>query len=173
MKYSVAFGSISSKRPASFSLALLSRSMVHRCTKISIRQGSVSIIFDPRDMLLSLHIDFSFVRAAVACAIITRTSGCEPSSKTIAPRYLKLVTVASFCPVTLITLWVLLALFVISLVFSARTSSYILYFEGVISRLSTRASSFCSSSAREINVIGKTRIGNGFAAYANLSIMFF
>ena len=39
-------------------------------------------------MLLSLHIGFSFVRIAVACAILERISGFEPSSETIAPRYL-------------------------------------------------------------------------------------
>ena len=41
--------------------------------------------------------DFSFVSAAVACAVLERISGLEPKSKTIAPRYLKLVTVPSFC----------------------------------------------------------------------------
>ena len=40
----------------------------------------------------------------MACAIIERTSGLEPSSETTAPRYLKLVTVANFCPFTLISL---------------------------------------------------------------------
>ena len=43
-----------------------------------------------RDMLLSLQIGFSFVRAAVACVILERTSALEPSSKTTDPRYLKL-----------------------------------------------------------------------------------
>ena len=56
----------------------------------------ISFTFDPRDMLLSLQMGFSFVRAAVACAILERTSGLEPSSETTAPRYLKLVTVPSF-----------------------------------------------------------------------------
>ena len=51
----------------------------------------ISFTFDPRDMLLSLQMGFSFVRAAVACAILERTSGLEPSSDTTAPRYLKLV----------------------------------------------------------------------------------
>ena len=58
--------------------------------------------FDPRDMLLSLQMGFSFVRAAVACVILERTSGLEPSSETTAPRYLKLVTVPSLCPFTFI-----------------------------------------------------------------------
>ena len=50
------------------------------------------------DILLSLQMDFSFVRAAVACAILERTSGLETSSETTTPRYLKLVTVLIFCP---------------------------------------------------------------------------
>ena len=54
----------------------------------------ISFIFDPRDMLLSLQMGFSFVRAAVDCAILERTSGLEPSSETTAPRYLKLVASA-------------------------------------------------------------------------------
>ena len=106
----------------------------------------ISFTFGPRDMLLSLQISFSFVRAAVACAIHERTSGFGPSSETIAPRYLKLVTVPNFCPFTFISLWMPLVLFVISLVFSALIS--ILYLVQVLSRLSTRASSSCSFSAR-------------------------
>ena len=106
----------------------------------------ISFTFDPRDMLLSLQMGFGFVRAAAACAILERTSGLEPSSETTAPRYLKLVTVPNFCPFTFISLWMPLALFVISLVFSALIS--ILYLVQVLSRLSTRASSSCSSSAR-------------------------
>ena len=58
----------------------------------------ISFTFDPRDMLLYLQMGFSFVRAAVARAILERTSGLEPSSKTTAPRYLKLVAVPNFCP---------------------------------------------------------------------------
>ena len=38
-----------------------------------------SFTFDPRDMLLTLQMGFSFVRAAVACAILERTSGLEQS----------------------------------------------------------------------------------------------
>ena len=132
----------------------------------------ISFTFDPRDMLLSLQMGFSFVRAAVACAILERISGLEPSSETTAPRYLKLVTVPNTCPFTFISLWMPLALFVISLVFSALIS--ILYLVQVLSRLSTRASSSCSSSARASTyVIGKPQIGNISAAYANLPIMFF
>ena len=108
----------------------------------------ISFTFDLRDMLLSLQMGFNFVRAAVACAILERTSGLEPLSETTAQRYLKLVTVPNFCPFTFISLWMPLALFVISLVFSALIS--ILYLVQVLSRLSTRASSSCSSSARAL-----------------------
>ena len=73
-------------------------------------------------MLLSLHIGFSFVKAAVACAILEGTSRLEPSFEAIIPRYLKLVTVPSFWPLTLISLWMSLVLRVISFVFSVLTS---------------------------------------------------
>ena len=89
---------------------------------------------------------FSFERAAVASAILKRTFGLEPSSETTAPWYLKLVTVLNFCPLTFISLWMPLVLFVIGLIFSALIS--ILYLVQVLSRLSTRASSPCSSSDR-------------------------
>ena len=56
----------------------------------------ISFTFDPRDMLLSLQMGFSFVRAVVACAILERTSGLEPSYETAAPRYLKLDQLLSF-----------------------------------------------------------------------------
>ena len=72
----------------------------------------------------------------MACAIFERISGLEPASKTTVPRYLKLVTVCSFCPVTFISIWVPLALF------------FILYIMQVLSRFSTSASSSYSSSAR-------------------------
>ena len=96
--------------------------------------------------MLLFYIGFSFVIAAVACSFLERTSSFEPSSETIAPRDLNLVTVTSFCPLTFIFLWMPLALFVISFVFSALIS--ILYTVQVLSRLSTRACSSCSSSAR-------------------------
>ena len=37
----------------------------------------ISFTFDPRGMLLSLQMGFSFVRAAVACAILEIISGLE------------------------------------------------------------------------------------------------
>ena len=99
----------------------------------------ISSTFDPIDALLSVQMGFSFVRAAVACEIVERISGLEPSSETTAQRYLKLVTVPNFCLFTVISLWMPLVLFVIGLVFSALIS--ILYLVQVLSRLSTRVSS--------------------------------
>ena len=115
----------------------------------------ISFTFDLRDTLLSLQMGISFVKAPVACAILERISGLEPSSETTASRYLKLVTVLIFYPFTFISLWMPLALFVISLVFSALIS--ILYFVQVLSRLSTRASSSCSSSTRASILLANCR----------------
>ena len=42
-------------------------------------------------MFLSLQLGFSFVKVAVALAILERTSGLEPSSETSALRYFKRV----------------------------------------------------------------------------------
>ena len=99
----------------------------------------ISFAFDPRDMLLSLQIGFSFVRAAVACALFERISGLEAASETTALSYMKLVTVDSFCSFYLNLPLDALALFFISFVFSALIP--ILYLVQVLSRLSTRASS--------------------------------
>ena len=115
MKCSIASGSISSQKPAFFfsnSAVKVHDSQAYR--NMGMTRERISFTFDPRDMLLSLQMGFSFVRAAVACAILERTSGLEPSSETTAPRYLKLVTVPSFCPFTLNSFWMPLALFVIS-----------------------------------------------------------
>ena len=93
MRCSVTFGCISSQCPASFSLALPSKPMTHKRTEICIRQGSASVSSLIKEIfLLSLYICFSFVRAAVVCAILERASGFEPSSETIAQTYLKLLS---------------------------------------------------------------------------------
>ena len=54
-----------------------------------------------REILLSFQTGFNIVNAVV-CAIIESISGLEPSSVITELRYLKLVTVSSFCPFTLI-----------------------------------------------------------------------
>ena len=146
MKCSIASGNISSQKHAFFSRPAVKVHDSQAYRNMELTRKRISFTFDPRDMLLSLQMGFGFVRAAVACAFLERTSGLEPSSETTAPRYLKLVTVPNFCPFTFISLWMPLALFVISLVFSALIS--ILYLVQVLSRLSTRTSSSYSSSAR-------------------------
>ena len=113
---------------------------------MEMTSGRTSFTSNPRDLLLSVQMGFSFVRATVACSILERIYGSEPSPEKTAPRYLKLVTVPSFYLFTFVSHWMPLALFVISLVFSALIS--ILNLVHVSSRLSTRASSSCSSSAR-------------------------
>ena len=150
----------SSKGLASFSLALSSRSMTHRRTKYGYARERISFTFNLRYMLLSLHIGFSFVRAAVGCAILEKTVGFEPLSETIATSYLKLVTVRSFCPLTLISLWKPLAQFVISLVFLALIS--ILYLVHAWARLSTRAFRSSSSSASASMSSVNRRLGTFF-----------
>ena len=66
----------------------------------------ISRIFELREILLSFKTGFNLVNAAVVCAILESISGLETSSDTSEPRYLKLVTVSSFCPFTLISLLV-------------------------------------------------------------------
>ena len=75
-----------------------------------------------RKILLSIQTGFSLFNAAVVFAILESISGLEPSSVITEPRYLKLVTVSSFYPFTLISVLMPLVLFVISLVFSALIS---------------------------------------------------
>ena len=56
----------------------------------------ISLILELMVMFLSFQTTFSLVIAAVVWAILDSTSGLDPSSDTIAPRYLKLRTVSSF-----------------------------------------------------------------------------
>ena len=70
--------------------------------KMDVTRERISPILELREILLSIQIDFNLVNAAVVCAILESISGLEPSSVITEPRYLKLVTVSSFCPFTLI-----------------------------------------------------------------------
>ena len=79
-------------------------------------------ILELREILLSFQTGFNLADAAVVCSILESISGLEPSTVIIEPRYLKLVTVSSFCPFTLISVLMPQVLFVISLVFSALIS---------------------------------------------------
>ena len=69
---------------------------------MDVTRERISRILELREILLSIQTGFSLVNAAVARAILESISGLEPSSVTTEPRYLKLVTVSSFCPFTLI-----------------------------------------------------------------------
>ena len=90
--------------------------------KMDVTRERISRILELREIHLSIQTGFSLDNAAVACAILESISGLEPSSVITEPSYLKLVTVLSFCPFTLISVLMPLVLFVISLVFSALIS---------------------------------------------------
>ncbi|WP_419595887.1 hypothetical protein, partial [Thiolapillus sp.] len=90
--------------------------------KMDVTRERISRILELREILLSIQTGFSLVNAAVVCAVLECISGLEPSSVITEPRYLKLVTVSSLYPFTLISVLMPLVLFVISLVFSALIS---------------------------------------------------
>ena len=75
------------------------------CRKMNVTRECISRNLKLREILLSFKTGFNFVNAAVVCAILESTSGLEPSSVITEPSYLKLVTVSSFCPFTLISCW--------------------------------------------------------------------
>ena len=95
-------------------------SQVYR--KMDVTREHISHILELREILLSFQTGFNFVNAAVVCAFLEITSGLDPSSVIIESRYLKLVTVSGFCPLTLISVMMPLVSFVMSLVFSALIS---------------------------------------------------
>ena len=78
----------------------------------------ISLILELMAMFFSTQMTFSLVTAAVVWAILECTSGLDPSSDTLAPRYLKLRTVSSFLSMV-ISVLMPLVLFVINWVFSA------------------------------------------------------
>ena len=54
--------------------------MIHRHQKSEYDKENISFTFNPRDMLLSVRIDFSFVSATVACAILENIRGLSQLS---------------------------------------------------------------------------------------------
>ena len=70
--------------------------------KMNVTRERISGILELREILLSFQTGFSLVNAAVVCAILESITDLEPSSVVTEPRYLKLVTVSSFSPFTLI-----------------------------------------------------------------------
>ena len=79
--------------------------------RTDVTRARTSYTSELREIHLSFESGFNLVNAAVACAILQNTSGLEPSSVITEPRYLKLVTVLSFCPFTLVSVLMLLVLF--------------------------------------------------------------
>ena len=67
--------------------------------KMDVTRERISRIWELREIHLSFQTGFNLVNAAVVCAILESISGLEPSSVITENRYLKLVTVSSFCPV--------------------------------------------------------------------------
>ena len=61
---------------------------------MDVTRERISRILALRDILLSFQNDFSFVIAAVVCAILESISGLESSDAT-EPRHLKLVIVSN------------------------------------------------------------------------------
>ena len=93
--------------------------MVHNSQayrKIGVTRARISRILELKE-ILSFQTSFNLLDAAVVCASLESISGLEPSSVITEPRYLKLVTVSSFCPFTLIPVLMSFVLFVISLGF--------------------------------------------------------
>ena len=79
-------------------------------------------ILELREMLLSIQTGFNLVNAAVVCAFLESISGMELLSVITEIRYLKLVAFSNCCPFTLVSVFMPLVLFVISLVLSALIS---------------------------------------------------
>ena len=90
--------------------------------KMNVTRKRISLILELREIVVPFQTGFNLVYAAVVCAILESISGLELSSVITEPRFLKLVTVSSFCPFTLISVLMPLVLFVISLVFSVLIS---------------------------------------------------
>ena len=124
--------------------------------KMDMTRGRISLIFELTVMFLSFHKGFNLVSAADICAILASISGLELSSVIIDPKYMKLVTVSSLCPLTLTSVLMPCVLFVISLVFSALISMP--YDVDVFSRRSTKLTSSCSSPAKPSMSSAKLRL---------------
>ena len=90
--------------------------------KMDVTRERIRRTVELREILLSFQTGFNLVIAAAVCAILESISGLEPSLFITEPRYLKLVTVSSFCPFTLIFVLLPLVVFVTSIVFLALIS---------------------------------------------------
>ena len=103
-------------------ILLMSTVMVHvshAYKNMDMAKERISLTLELMAMFLSFQMTFSLVTAAVVWVILESTSGLDPSSVTIAPRYLKLRTVFIFLLFMVKSVLMPLVLFVISCVFSA------------------------------------------------------
>ena len=89
---------------------------------MDVTRERISRSLELKEILLSFQTGFNLFNAVVVSAILESISGFELLSGITEPRYLKLVTVSSFCPFTLISVLMPLVLFVINLVFLALIS---------------------------------------------------
>ena len=71
--------------------------------KMDVTRERISRILELRKIYLSFQTGLNLVNVAVVYAILESISGWEPSSVITEPRYLKLVIVSSFCPLSLIS----------------------------------------------------------------------
>ena len=71
--------------------------------KMDVTRECISHILELREILPSFQTGFNPVNAAVVFVILVSISGLKLSPVITQPRYLKLVTVSSFCPFTLIS----------------------------------------------------------------------
>ena len=118
----------------------------HAYKNMDMARECISLILELMAMFLLFQMTFSLVTAAVVWAILESTSGLDPSSDTIAPRYLKLQTVSSFLLSMVKSVWMPLVLFVINWVFS--TLICMPYAVEASSRWFTNLTSSCSCPAR-------------------------
>ena len=118
----------------------------HAYKNMDMARERISLILELMAMFLSFQMTFSLVTAAVVWAVLDSTSGWDPSSDTIAPRYLKLRTVSSFLLSMVMSVLMPLVLFVISWVFFAMIC--IPYAVEASSRWFTNLTSSCSCPAR-------------------------
>ena len=79
--------------------------------KMDVTEERISHMLELREILLSFQTNFNLFNASVVCAFLESISGLEPSSVITEPRYLKLVTVSSLCPFTLISVLMPLVVF--------------------------------------------------------------
>ena len=93
--------------------------MFHMDREKLLVQVCTSALFLSGEMFLPFQIIFSQDIACVACTFLDRISGFEPSSVTMAPRYLNCLNVSSLVPLILMSSLMPSALFVIPFVFSA------------------------------------------------------